>query len=199
MSERPVAQNRMNHIFTQSLLEIIGVEKSVEMTKWQVSELIAQEQIDEPPPADLIDQTGAALSLAYGDLAAQGLLIRAGRAALVFFRRYYPEVAALGAIENRLKPVDVRFDGSLNAFADLWAREIVLASRVERESRAHFRWVMSQGEGKSGGEFYVPFFLFGLLEELCSWLDARKNYQLAVAAGGAEDQTQIEIDILPME
>lgn len=180
MTENDSFQNPVLQSVYLSLLEILGSDQAVNLFKEQGidHELLPTGEV-EGDVADLIDRIGDSLNRDFGQMAAQGLLIRAGRASLTFFRRFFPQVADLGSLENRLKPVGKRFFHSLESLADLWSRETGLTSNIEQVDQGEFKWIMTiptaKGEVK---KTILPFFLFGLLEEFCTWLDARKSYRI---------------------
>ena len=146
-------------------------------------------------PADAsrfsLEDMGVVLARKYNPQTAMGLLIRMGRASLIFLRRYFSDISELGSIENRLKPLDKRFLSSLG---------IVLAQRVSSELGSEQLEVAAQ-EWADLCTWQVrsccsrptrSTTTFGLLEEFCTWLDARKDYQL-VYTGKDESCLQIFI------
>lgn len=178
MTDKEKIQNPLFYIFYQSLLEILGETQALEVLKQQGLGLPSLDTINLPSSmAEIFSNTGRQLTEEYGDMTSRGLLIRSGRASLIFFRRYYPQLADLGSLENRLIPLEKRFKKSLDAFADLWSQQTGLNSVVELTNRLEFIWRMKLAPANAGQNL-TPYFLFGLLEEFCAWLDARKSYRI---------------------
>lgn len=193
-------ENFLFNIFYQSLLEILGKEKvDFVFNKKGMDVNGIQNKDSSKPFLSIIDEIGSLLSSEFGEPTGQGLLIRAGRASLVFFRRYYRAVSELGLIENRLKPVNSRFHYSLEKLADLLASELGVQIRIEQVSTQQFLWKMDLAGTSDDNEQFNPFFVFGLLEEFCYWLDARKNYQLSYLTSGVGEMAEIGISIQPQE
>ena len=199
MSEKDSNLNPVLQSVYLSLLEILG--------EGQAANLFNEQEIDpgmlgstevSGEVAMVVDRIGDSLNQEFGQMAAQGLLIRAGRASLVFFRRFFNKVADLGSLENRLKPVDKRFFHSLRSLADLWSHETGLSSNVEQVDHREFKWLMSAPARNDGGnQTFLSYFLFGLLEEFCAWLDARKSYRIVYSQPENGDLAELSIAIQP--
>jgi len=121
-------------------------------------------------------ELGRELAHRYDPQIAMGLLIRLGRASLTFLRRSFPMISELGAIENRLKPVDKRFPFSLNVMAEVAGAELGSTITVTGQSGLSYDWKVETAD-----PYFTPYYHFGLLEEFCYWLDSRKDYQIAYA------------------
>ena len=138
---------------------------------------------------------GRALAQRYGEQVSMGLLIRMGRASLTFLRRFFPEISALGNIDNRLKPVDKRFPDSLKVLAEVAASELGKPVEVSSLGGLSYEWQIHTGDLS-----YTPYFHFGLLEEFCYWMDARKNCQIAYALDGEPGKiAELSIQVKEME
>ena len=138
---------------------------------------------------------GNALARRYGHQVAMGLMIRSGRASLTFLRRFFPVISELGEIENRLKPVNKRFPYSLQILADLTGRELKDPVKVVSQGGLSFEWQVSTADLS-----YTPYYHFGLLEEFCYWLDARKNCQIVYAVEeGVASFALLSLQIKEME
>jgi hypothetical protein len=120
---------------------------------------------------------GNALARRYGPQVAMGLMIRIGRASLTFLRRFFPEISELGGIENRLKPLDKRYSDSLGILADLAGGELKDPVKVVDQDGLSFEWQVNTTDPSC-----TPYYHFGLLEEFCYWLDARKDCRIVYAA-----------------
>jgi len=143
-----------------------------------------------------LEELGQALAKKYDDQIAKGLMIRIGRASLTFLRRFFQEIAELGKIENRLKPLDKRFPYSLNVLAGKASSELGEAVKLLIKSKLAFEWQINA----ASGQVYMPYYHFGLLEEFCYWLDARKYYQLSYADGeGLAGTCRIGLEVKEME
>lgn len=129
---------------------------------------------------------GNALAQRFGNQVAIGLMIRIGRASLTFLRRFFPEISELGSIENRLKPVDKRYPYSLKILADLAGKELKDSVNVVEKDVLAFEWQVAASDLS-----YTPYYHFGLLEEFCYWLDARKNCQIVYAADTQESRPAV--------
>jgi hypothetical protein len=146
-------------------------------------------------PADAsrfsLEDMGMVLARKYNPQTAMGLLIRMGRASLIFLRRYFSDISELGSIENRLKPLDKRFLSSLGVLAQRVSSELDLKADVAAQGGLTYAWQV-----RSAQQTYASYFYFGLLEEFCSWLDSRKTYQLNYADMDAvSDAYQINLAI----
>lgn len=131
-------------------------------------------------PAEMIEQIGRQAMSEFGEQSTRGLLIRAGRGSLIFLRQNFSELESLGSLENRLTPVDQRFFHALDELAAFCGREVHIACEVERADKYEYTWRMNPEDDFEMGHF-IPYLLFGLLEEFCTWLDARKEYQIIYA------------------
>lgn len=131
-------------------------------------------------PADAsrfsLEDMGMVLARKYNPQTAMGLLIRMGRASLIFLRRYFSDISELGSIENRLKPLDKRFLSSLGVLAQRVSSELSQPTSVSAQDVLSFTWQV-----RSAQQTYASYYYFGLLEEFCTWLDSRKTYQLSCA------------------
>lgn len=201
MADKDSIQNPVLQCVYLSLLEILGQDQAVNLFKEQKidPEKLSVDEVS-GEVAVIIDQIGDALNREFGQMAAQGLLIRAGRASLVFFRQFLPQVAELGSLQNRLKPVDRRFLQSLKSLAGLWSHETGLSSTVDQVDRGEFRWLMTTPAAKEGGnQTLLPYFIFGLLEEFCGWLDARKSYRIVYSQPKNGELAELSIAIQPQD
>ena len=187
-------------IYYQSLLEILGEKKARAIfSRMGLSNPEVNIQELKIPLPNILEGLAAALSNEYGELACQGLLIRMGRASISFFRHHYKSIAALGNIENRLQPIERRFLFSLTALANLVTRETRIEIEVIQENTRQFLWKMFLNEKKDKKGNLSPYYYFGVLEEFCFWLDARKNYQLSYLADKRKKVVEIAIEIRPQE
>ena len=199
MAKKEKTVNPVLHSLYLSLLEILGEDKARELFNRQEvdpEKLFKAEAATRP--AVIFEKAGTALIEDFGEMAAQGLFIRAGRASLTFIRRFLPEMEELGSLENRLKSIEKRFFHSLLALAGLWSRETGLEAKVEMIDRLEFRWMMAFPPGKGSG-ILTPYFIFGLLEEFCTWLDARKSYRIVYSAPDEGHEAEISIAIHSQE
>ena len=116
---------------------------------------------------------GAELARKFDPQIAMGLMIRIGRASLTFLRRFFPEISDLGKIDNRLKPIDKRFPESLSVLAKVVTDELGSEVDLKDMDKAAYEWFIQTGD-----QAFTPYYHFGLLEEFCYWLDARKDYRI---------------------
>lgn len=138
-----------------------------------------------------LEKLGGELAQKYGAQTAMGLMIRIGRASLTFLRRFFPQISALGEIENRLVPLDKRFPNSLKVLAEVTALELGDEVIVDCTGNLSYDWQIN-----ARYQSYTPYYHFGLLEEFCYWLDSRKDYQMIYAADAAVvDSRQIHVNI----
>jgi hypothetical protein len=201
MAEKNSIQNPVLQSVYLSLLEILGPDQATNlfMEHEIVPDMLSVGEVI-GDAAVVIDKIGDSLLREFGQMAAQGLFIRAGRASLVFFRRFFNQVAELGSLENRLKPVGRRFFHSLESLADLWTRETGLTSTIEKVDQGEFKWLMARSTAKGEeNQTILPYFLFGLLEEFCAWLDARKSYRIVYAPTEKAELAELSIAILPQD
>lgn len=201
MAEIESIQNPVLRSVYLSMLEILGQDQSENLfTEQDIGYPILLETKDPAEVAVVIDRIGESLNRDFGQLAAQGLLIRAGRASLTFFRRFFNQVADLGSLENRLKPVGKRFFHSLESLADLWSRETGLTCTIEKIDQGEFKWLMASPSAKrEDNQTFLPYFLFGLLEEFCVWLDARKSYRIVYSRLEKDEMAELSIAIRPQD
>jgi hypothetical protein len=190
------AEAKLFYCIYYSLLELLGDEK--------VDEVFASagmDPFDLTAPrfyrsgAALLDKVTAELCENFGEETTRGLLIRMGSASFTFFRRYFPEIAQLGNIENRLKPINRRFLASLNALAVVLSGEMGTIFKIDSRNTANFEWQNHKPKNDPGAPVLAPYFYFGLLEEFCNWLDSRKNYLLHYAP----DKDKIDLDLITIE
>jgi len=195
MADKEKINNPLFHIYYQSLLEILGEAQATELFKKQGLGLPSISKSNLLPSiAEIFSNIGSQLIEDHGDMTARGLLIRSGRASLVFFRRYFQQLAVLGSLENRLNPLERRFKKSLDSFADLWSQQTGLDSVVELTNRFEFTWRMKLSP-VNADQNLTPYFLFGLLEEFCAWLDARKSYQIVYPGAGPDGMVEIVVAV----
>lgn len=201
MAENHTIQNPVLQSVYLSLLEILGQNQAEALFKDQrigPKSLSAVEVSDEVGAG--IEQIGDSLDKDFGQMSAQGILIRAGRASLVFFRRFFPQIAELGDLQNRLKPVDRRFSHSMESLADLWSRETGVLSVVRQVDRGEFIWSMAVKRSELGKkQAFLPYFVFGLLEEFCAWLDARKSCRIVYSQPENGELAELSISIQSQE
>lgn len=183
MSEKKTSLELMKKILEDSFHEILGKENS---------DLMGYSQ---PGDGNLYDFNTSdtknwwiplqvaehVLTDRFHPVTAKGLMIRIGRASLNHLRRYSDYVSELGSLENRLKPVSKKFDYSLNLLADFFSNDHVLFTVISPE-KMRYVWQIKFEIGKSKDGDLFPYYFFGLLEEFCNWLDARKNYQMGYGA-----------------
>ncbi len=142
-----------------------------------------------------LERFGQALAKRYDVQSAMGLLIRIGRASLIFLRRYFSDIADLGGIDNRLKPVDKRFPYSLNVLADKAGEGLGSQIQAAAVDSATFLWRL-----RAVNTALEPYYHFGLLEEFCGWLDSRKDYRIIYAAdGGMGEFAELTIQVKEKE
>jgi len=178
-------------IMRQSVLELLGDEESD-----RLFQRTGLSSLDKQGILFVLEALGDAFAQRFNSETARGLLIRAGRASLTFLRRYEEDIADLGAIDNRLKPVAKRFHYSLAELAKYFSRPCDMVVNVDLTGQMVFDWRM-QADAPEGMKMdFAPYFFFGLLQEFCEWLDARKNYQLVyVSESGQETGETIIIEI----
>lgn len=173
-------------ILRQSVLELLGDEESNRLFQRPGLASSGDNGI-----LSVLEALGGSFAQLYDSETARGLLIRAGRASLIFLRRYEARVSALGAIENRLKPVEPRFCHSLTELSSFFSHPRDMIVEMDMTGSLAFAWRM-RADAPDGFEMdFAPYFFFGLLQEFCEWLDARKNYQLVYASENrqAPDET----------
>ena len=178
-------------ILQQSVLEMLGEEESDRL--FQSPPLTS---LEEQGILFILEELGSVFAQRFDSATACGLLIRAGRASLIFLRRHEVGIATLGATENRLKPVEQRFLFSLKELARHFTIPRDMIVKVNKTGLLAFSWCMHPDASDGLRMNFTPYFFFGLLQEFCEWLDARKNYQLVYAsASGQETGETILIEI----
>ena len=190
------AEAKLFYCVYYSLLELLGDEKVDEIfdsAGLDPFDLIAPHYFGHG--SELLDKVAIELCVNFGEETTRGLLIRMGNASLTFFRKYYPDIAQLGSIENRLKPLDRRFLASLNSLAIVLSGEMGTPFNVDTKNSRVYEWQNQKINIESHVSALAPYFYFGLLEEFCSWLDARKNYILNYAA----DENHKDLDLISIE
>ncbi|MDP2966082.1 MAG: hypothetical protein Q8N39_08625 [Pelolinea sp.] len=195
------AESKIFYCVYYSLLELLGGEQADE-----VFSSAGLDPFDLKAPnyfkhgSVLLEKVAAELCAHYGEETTRGLLIRMGNASLTFFRKYFSNVAQLGSIENRLKPLDRRFLLSLKTLAEVLSDEMEASLNVGAESARSYVWQINKADGNLSAIALMPFFYFGLLEEFCNWLDTRKNYLLNYEAGeNRKDMEVISIEIRDLD
>jgi len=168
-------------ILQQSVLELLGEEESDRL--FQQTGLSS---LDKQGILFILEALGDAFAQRFDSQTARGLLIRAGRASLIFLRRFEEGIADLGATDNRLKPVVQRFLYSLKELARLFSRPCDMVVNVDLIGQQAFDWHMQVDAPEEMKMDFAPYFFFGLLQEFCEWLDARKNYQLVYTSASGQ-------------
>lgn len=142
-----------------------------------------------------LERFGRELAARYDPQTARGLLIRIGRASLIFLRRYFSEISELGGIDNRLKPLEKRFPFSLGVLAQKMGEAMGAEIQASVADSQTYKWCLDAPDA-----VFEPFYHFGLLEEFCAWLDARKDYQIAYAPDSADpDYAELVIQVKEKE
>jgi hypothetical protein len=172
-------------ILRQSVLELLGEAESNRL--FQRSEQAA--------PGDngilsVLETLGGSFEQLYDSETARGLLIRAGRASLIFLRRYEARISVLGAIDNRLKPVEPRFRHSLAELSSFFSHPRDMIVEMDMTGPMAFTWRMRTDAADGLEMDFAPYFFFGLLQEFCEWLDARKNYQLIYSSESMQEAVE---------
>ena len=166
-------------VLNQAMLEILGRGESHAILKRSGMCAGASEaDLSGVGFSSMLESLGNEMARCFDDATARGLLIRAGRAALIFLRRHQEPISTLGSIDNRLKPVSRRFADSLQELAAALSSPQDLSLEVELCAPMEFEWRMCYLLPTEKPERFTPFFFFGVLQEFCEWLDARKDYQL---------------------
>jgi len=196
MSGKSISIPVFLRVLQQSVLELLGEAHSRQVFERPELAMIVDAAAPGAGITAILEELGRSFAERYDKLTAQGLLIRTGRASLVFLRRLEPRISALGTIENRLKPVDSRFRDSLSEIATIFSNPADLKIDVQPAGSFMFSWRMRAATQTEVAMFFTPYFFFGLLQEFCEWLDARKDYQLAYASdNGATTDKSIHLEI----
>ena len=124
-------------ILQQSVLELLGEEESDRL--FQQTGLSS---LDKQGILFVLEALGDAFAQRFDSQTARGLLIRAGRASLIFLRRFEEGIADLGATDNRLKPVVQRFLYSLKELARLFSRPCDMVVNVDLIGQQAIDWHM---------------------------------------------------------
>jgi hypothetical protein len=142
-----------------------------------------------------LERYGQELSKRYDIQTARGLLIRIGRASLIFLRRYYSDISDLGSMDNRLKPIEKRFSYSLEILAQKVGTEMGTQVQTSAQDSFTYRWRLEVLH-----PLFEPYFHFGLLEEFCNWLDSRWDYQIVYSSDSlADDFTELTLRVKERE
>ena len=136
------AEAKIFYCVYYSLLELLGDEKvdaifdSADLDPFDLKAPLYFQH-----GSDLLDKVAVELVHNFGEETTRGLLIRMGSASLTFFRKYFSEIAQLGSIENRLKPLDRRFLASLEFAAQVFSRnEMGTTFNVNARNTSIFEW-----------------------------------------------------------
>lgn len=177
-----MANEKINFLLMKKLLmhafqELLGKAESALL--FQPKDAVSSDRKIEEKSSGVwgkaIDETGIQLADKFEEIAARGLMIRAGRASLQILRKNSNIISNLGSIDNRLKPVKKRFADSLDTLAKFFSNDDVIINLIEEETYKYIWQIKTTSINLSQ---YIPFYFFGLLEEFCGWLDARKDYQM---------------------
>lgn len=197
MSKQP--SKSFTEVLILSLTEIFG-EEETEAIKKRLDLVSGQgKKYGFLHDYDLMQQLGDLLAKKYDALTAKGLLVRLGRASLTYIRRFYTDISKLGDIDNRLKPIDRRFLFSLNTLGARMEDAFGMEISVNKVQTREFRWSYDAAERNDRDHIFIPYFYFGLLEEFCYWLDARKEYQICYQETEGVDDSAISIVIKGLE
>ena len=199
MKNKKKASSVYYKVLYNAFLEMLGIEETDDLFL-KLGNLPNDSSKDEQSQSWIsIEKIGDLLAEKYQTDAAKGLLVRVGRASLNLLRRYEVDSSTLGAIENRLKPVGERFIYSLKKLADSISKNHKIKIEIKKTGSTQYSWQISKLAGNKFKIRYLPFYYFGLLEEFCQWLDARKNYQMIYGADTEKkgfDEIIIEINDL---
>lgn len=142
-----------------------------------------------------LEKMGAELARKFDLQISMGLMIRIGRASLTFLRRFFPEISDLGRIENRLNPIDKRFSESLSVLAKTSSDELGTNIKLECSEKLSYEWHIDAKR-----QSFAFYYYFGLLEEFCHWMDARKDYHIVYTPGeNPADSESISITVREKE
>jgi len=186
-------------IVFSSLMEILGRETADEFIR--DTDIPGQDSVDydQVKGTQLVSELGDWLSGRYDPLSASGVLIRVGRSSLTYLRRLDEEIASLGNIENRLKPVDRRFNYSLEILGARLQEISGFQINIYQEGHREYNLKIGKPDVAGSGLFISPYFFFGLMEEFCVWLDSRKDYQISYRDIEKIEKAVINILIREME
>ncbi len=166
-------------VLEKSVFEILGKPESEAI--FQCSGIMSEstgDMLENPDFSFILEKLAESFAERYDAETAKGLLIRTGRSSLNHLRRYEEQISSMGGIENRLKPVEHRFSYSLDKFASFFCDPRDIEIDVQKTEPLCFQWRVRTDPHSDQEIRYTPYFFFGLLQEFCEWLDARKNYQL---------------------
>lgn len=123
---------------------------------------------------------------------AQGLLLRIGEAVFAILRRYIAPLQELGNLENRLKPISLRFQTGIESLAEILTEYSGVDLSSARPDETVYCLVFeSESEDSFPSDLYLYFFL-GLLRAFGNWMDSRKDYWIEVRPA-RENQTYSQV------
>jgi len=187
-----------SRIICLSLTEVFGNSETQEI----LSCLNRNNEIDAKKEFNtylFINSLGDWFAKKFDHLTAKGIWIRIGRASLNHIRREYPKILDLGMIKNRLKPISSRFKFSLSILCKVISEELCVEIRPREIISREFQWEIYKSTSIYQTFDYLPYYLFGLLEEFCNWLDSRKDYRLAILEDERSNKIAIQLQIMDLD
>ncbi|MCD6356654.1 MAG: hypothetical protein J7L66_05140 [Anaerolineaceae bacterium] len=130
--------------------------------------------------AQIISELGNEFSLRYHQRTAEGLLLRIGEAAFANMRMGLTDLQELGSLENRLKPLAVKYSYSIAVLAAILSElSNLMIKGFQKEKNIYCLDVRSTHPEFFSSDLHL-FFFAGILRGFGVWMDSRKEYTLSV-------------------
>lgn len=128
-------------------------------------------------PSQIIADFENEFSVRFQPNTARGLLMRIGESSFPYLRKGLKKLNALGEIENRLIPISVRFEKSLQVLAELISE--LTSINIQTNKKDDVSFIFECMDGKMTDNFSTDLHLYyfmGVLRAFSVWLDSRKEY-----------------------
>ena len=131
--------------------------------------------------SQIITNFGNEFAIRFHRNTAKGLLLRIGESSFTYLRKDIRELIELGDIENRLKPISIRFEGSLEVLAEILSGLTALKFQaIKKDESAFCLEVVGDEAGELLSSDLHLYYFMGILRAFCEWLDSRKDYSFQI-------------------
>lgn len=181
-------QSLFFHAVYEGTIEIMGKPKT-DLIFSAISEgkSSGQDSEKENRP-QIIANLGNEFAIRFHRNTAKGLLLRIGESSFTYLRKGIKRIIDLGDIENRLKPISKRFEGSLQVLAETLSELTALKIQVIKKNESSFCLEIGSDETKEllSSDLYLYYFM-GLLRAFSRWLESRKEYSFQIDGDKTDD------------
>lgn len=178
-------EKKNQSLFLQAIyegtIEIMGKSKT-ELIFSAISDGENSDQdSDKNNRSEIITDFGNEFAIRFHRNTAKGLLLRIGESSFTYLRKGIKKLTELGDIENRLKPISIRFEESLEVLAETLSELTALKIQVIKKNESSFclEFVSDETGELLSSDLHL-FYFMGLFRAFCEWLDSRKEYSFQI-------------------